>query len=73
MEKYIIYKVEGTSSKKYIQTIYRSDTSESVDVGNAIEFSNKELALKICEYLNERENEKYKVMLIKTTIIEEVE
>lgn len=73
MTKYIIYKNEGTSSKKFIQTIYRNDTSESLDMGNAIEFSDKELALELCDYLNDRETEKYKVMSITTTIEEDVE
>lgn len=72
-EKYVIYRIEGTSSKKYIYTIYRNSTSESSDIGNAIEFENKELALSMKDYLSNREKENYKVLCIKTTIDEEVE
>lgn len=73
MEKYIIYKNEGTTSRKYLQTIYRSSTSESSDIGNAIEFPNKELAIETCNYINDREVEKFKVLCIKTTIEEDIQ
>lgn len=73
MTKYVIYKNEGTTNKKFIQTIYRNDTSESSDMGDALELPNKELALGLCDYLNDRDSEKYKVMCIKTTIEEVVE
>ena len=73
MEKYVIYKIEGTSSKKFLSTIYRNSTSHSNYIGDSIEFVDKNTALKICDYLNERETEKYKVMCIKTTIEEDVQ
>ena len=73
MTKYVIYKNEGTTNKKFIQTIYRNSTSESSDMGDALELPNKELALGLCDYLNDRDSEKYKVMCIKTTIEEVVE
>ena len=73
MIKYVIFKNEGTSNKKFVQTIYRASTSESSDMGDALELSNKELALQLCEYLNERENEKYRVMSISVTLEEVVE
>ena len=73
MTKYVIYKNEGTTNKKFVQTIYRNSTSESSDMGDALELSNKELALGLCYYLNDRDSEKYKVMCIKTTIEEVVE
>ena len=73
MEKYLIYKCEGTSNKKYIQTIYRNSTNESSDMGDALELPTKSLALDLCDYLNERESEKFKVMCVKTTIEEVVE
>lgn len=73
MEKYIIYKEEGTSNKKYLETIYRNSVSTDVDMGDALELPTKSLALDLCEYLNKRENEKYKVMCVKTTIEEVVE
>ena len=72
-EKYVIYRIEGTSSKKYVYTIYRNNTSESSDIGDAIEFGNKELALQMKDYLSDREKEKYKVLCVKTIIDEEVE
>lgn len=73
MTKYVIYKNEGTTNKKFIQTIYRNTTCESSDMGDALELPNKELALGLCDYLNDRNSEKYKVMCIKTTIEEVVE
>lgn len=73
MTKYVIYRNEGTTNKKFIQTIYRNSTSESSDMGDALELPNKELALGLCYYLNDRDSEKYKVMGIKTTIEEVVE
>lgn len=73
MTKYVIYKNEGTQNKKFIQTIYRNSTSESSDMGDALELPDKELALKLCDYLNNRENEKFKVMSISITFEECVE
>ncbi len=74
MEKYIVYYDENPTSKEYIATIYRNSRSTTSDIGSAIEFTDKDTALKIREYLNEREgNTKYKVMCIKTTFEEEVE
>lgn len=71
MEKYIIYYDESETSKKYISTIYRNSTSETKDIGGAIEFNKKDLALGIANYLSEREKETYKVLCVKT-IMEEV-
>ena len=42
-------------------------------MGDALELPSKELALGLCDYLNDRDSEKYKVMCIKTTIEEVVE
>ena len=73
MEKYLIYYYETSTSKDYISTIYRSSKSTSTDMGNAIEFDDKETAIRVKDYLNEREGvTKYKVMCIKTTFDEEV-
>lgn len=73
MEKYLIYYNETSTSKQYISSIYRNSKSANTDMGDAIEFENKETALKVKEYLNKREGvTKYKVMCIKTTIDEEV-
>jgi hypothetical protein len=74
MEKYLIYYNETSTSKKYIETIYRNSTSTDTDMGDAIEFDDKETALKVADYLNKRDSvSKYKVMCIKTTIEEVVE
>lgn len=75
MEKYIIYYNETPTSKKYVEAIYRTSVSTDTDEGDAIEFDDKETALKVKEYLNNRADttRKYKVMCIKTTIEEEVE
>lgn len=74
MEKYLIYYNESMTSKKYIGTIYRNTISTNTDMGDAIEFLDKETALKVAEYLNKRDSvSKYKVMCIKTTIEEVTE
>ena len=73
-EKYLIYFDETPTSKKYLRYIYRSSISSDTDIGDAIEFDDKETALKIKDYLNRREDvNKYKVMCIKTTTEEVVE
>ena len=73
MEKYIIYKQTSETDKVYLRTIYRTSNNNDDDIGEAIEFDNKELALLLASYINERDDEKYKVMLVKTTIEEVVE
>ena len=75
MEKYLIYYNETSTSKKYVEYINRNNESTDTDMGDAIEFDNKEVALSICEFLNRRNASRnsYKVMCIKTTIEEEVE
>lgn len=72
MEKYIIYFDETQTSRKYLSTIYRNSTTESKDLGSAIEFDKKETALEMSEYLTKREKTEYKVLCIKTTF-EEIE
>ena len=74
MEKYLIYFNETATCKKFIGTIYRNTTSEYTDMGDAIEFDDKETALKVRDYLNNRQKvTKHKVMCIKTTTEEVVE
>lgn len=74
MEKYLIYYNETSTSKKYIETIYRNSISTDTDMGDAIEFMDKDTALKVKDYLNNRDGvTKYKVMCIKTTTEEVVE
>ena len=44
-EKYVIYYYETATSKQYIYTIYRNSVSHSKDIGDAIEFEDKETAM----------------------------
>ena len=75
MEKYVIYYNETTTSKKYVEYINRNGESTDADMGDAIDFDTKELALSVCDFLNRRNarNYAYKVMCVKTVIEEEVE
>lgn len=70
MEKYIVYFDETQTSRKYLSTIYRNSTSESKDIGSAIEFEKKEIAIGIANYLTKREKQEYRVLCIKTTFEE---
>lgn len=74
MEKYVIYRDDTSTSKEYVEYIYRNSISKDKDMGDAIEFYDKETAVIVCNYLNKRESGKnYKVMCIKTTIEEDVQ
>lgn len=68
MEKYLIYYNESADSKKFVYNVGRTSNSHSTDVGDAIEFDNKETALRVRDYINSRDGvTKYRVMCIKTT------
>lgn len=70
-EKYVIYYKETETSKKYIETIYRNSISTDTDMGDAIEFYDKDVAIKVADYLNKRDRvNKYRVMCIQTTMLE---
>lgn len=72
-EKYVIYYDETATSRKYVYNIYRTSVSESKDIGDAIEFEDKDTAIKVRDYLNKREKRNdFNVVCMKTTI-EEVE
>lgn len=74
MEKYLIYFNDTPTSKRYVSTIYRNSSNDTTDIGDAIEFDNKDVALNVAEYLNKRTGTtKYKVLCIKTTMEEVVE
>ena len=74
MEKYLIYFNETPTSKQYISYVYRNSLSKSSDIGDAIEFDDKDTAIKMKDYLSRRDSvSKYKVMCIKTTIEEAIE
>lgn len=73
-EKYLIYYNETSTSKKYVEYIQRNSCQHDTDMGDAIEFDDKDTALKVAEYLNKRQHSyKYLVMCIKTSIEEVVE
>ena len=74
MEKYLIYYYETETNRKYVEYIYRNNVSTDKDMGDAIEFFDKDTALKVAEYINKREGvNKYKVICIKTTYEEVTE
>ena len=74
MEKYLIYYNESDTCKKYVEYIQRNSCTHDTDMGDAIEFDDKETTLKVADYLNKRQKSyTYKVMCIKTTIEEVVE
>ena len=70
MEKYVIYYYESATNKKYIGTIYRNSVNDTKDIGDAIEFEDRETAINVKNYLSKREKEDYKVLCIKTTFDE---
>ena len=73
MEKYILQRIYENEKIQYLSAIYRTSTSTTTDIGDALEFTNKEVALAICNELNERQYTGYtfKVLAIKT-VIEEI-
>lgn len=74
MEKYLIYFDETPTSRKYLTYFYRNSVSDTKDIGDAIEFDEKQTALNLSEYLKRREKtNKYKVLCVKTTIEEVTE
>lgn len=70
MEKYLIFKKTSETNREYVYYIQRNSTSTSDDIGNAIEFDNKELALSMAKFLTNRDNNnrKYYVLSMVTTI-----
>lgn len=74
METYLIYYDKTQTSREYLKYIYRNSIGTDTDIGDAIEFNDKETSLKVASYLNTREGvDKYKVLCIKTTIEEVTE
>ena len=73
MKKYILQRIYDSEKPVYLTAIYRGSLSNSSDIGDALEFEDKETALNICKYVNERKDTSYtyKVLSIKT-VIEEV-
>ena len=69
MEKFVIYKEISETNREYVYYIQRNSVSFDKDIGDAIEFTNKELALSMATYLENRStaNIKLKVLSIKTT------
>ena len=75
MEKYLIFKKTSETNREYVYYIQRNSASTSSDLGDAIEFDSKELALMIAKYLTNRtnDNKKYYVlsMVTKIDVLEE--
>lgn len=70
MEKYIIFQ-NKREYRVYVDTIYRNSVSTDRDIGEAIEFSDIDMAKSICSYINVRENiinneDKYKILEVST-------
>ena len=72
MEDYIIFKYDTDGKKRYVESIYKTSTSTDSDIADAIKFNDKDLALKIRDYLNSRESYEFKVCKIETKV-EEIE
>lgn len=68
MEKYLIFKKTSEVNRKYAYYIQRNSVSTSEDIGDAIEFDNKDLALAMVKYLSKRDKEQYYVLSVVTTI-----
>lgn len=69
MERYVIFKETSETNREYVEYIYRTSVSYDKDIGDAIEFDNKRLALDVARYLEKRAgNVVYKVLAIKTTM-----
>jgi len=68
MKKYVIFKREGSTNKKFVYYIQRNSISTSNDLGDAIEFDNEEQATSMKEYLSSRENDKLYILCIETNM-----
>ena len=66
------YVMKRVSDGAYVSTIYQNSLSHQKSLHDAIMFPNKELALLMKEYLDEREETLYRVMNFRM-VCEEVE
>lgn len=77
MEKYLIFEKTSESNREYVYQIGRSNIYTSDDIGNAIEFNNKETALMVAKYLTDRNKHSKKFfvlsMVTKIDVIESEE
>lgn len=76
MEKYLIFRKTSETNREYIYQISRNSVSTQDDIGYAIEFDNRELAISMATYLTNRDSngKKYFVLsMITTTSILESE
>ena len=69
----MIYKKENETNKRFIYSIGRGSCNTSGDMGDAIEFNDKEIALMLAKSLSKRDRENYRVLSITTTIEEVME
>lgn len=70
MEKYLVGFRRSDSDYEYVSSIGSSDISTTFNVGNGMDFFTKEMAEKICEYINKRKNtDRY--IVLKMVVTEE--
>lgn len=72
MEEYVIFRYDVDGKKRYVESIYKTSVSSDTDISDGIKFNDKDLALKIRDYLNSRESYEFKVCKIETKV-EEIE
>lgn len=69
MEKYIIFEKTSETNRKYVYQISRNSLYTTEDIGDAIEFYDKETAILIAKYLTKR-NESNKRFYVLSMITE---
>lgn len=71
METFVVFDKTSETNREYLKTLHRANYYTDKDIGEAIEFPNKELAISIANYLNDREECKT-FYVLKITTTEEV-
>ena len=66
MEEYVLYRYSDNGEKRYLESIYRTSTSSDKDITDAIKFDDKDLAIKLKNYLNARESYEFRICKIET-------
>lgn len=69
MEKYLIFEKTSETNRKYVYQISRNSLYTTEDIGDAIEFYDKETAMLIAKYLTKR-NESNKRFYVLSMITE---
>lgn len=70
MEKYVIFEKTSETNRKYVYQISRNNLYTTEDIGNAIEFYDKETAMLIAKYLTKRNetNKRFYVLSMTTEV-----